>query len=79
MWCSVRWRFANAMAAPAPTKNKRRPQQRQLGLGAPLARLEGQVAFPALFRRYPRIALAGPGMSLALAALFYALWRPGTS
>lgn len=31
-------------------------------LGAPLARLEGQVAFPALFRRYPRIALAGPGM-----------------
>jgi cytochrome P450 len=31
-------------------------------LGAPLARLEGQVAFPALFRRYPRLALAGPGM-----------------
>ena len=25
------------------------------------------------------IALSGPGMSLALAALFYALWRPGTS
>ena len=25
------------------------------------------------------IALAGPGMSLALATLFYALWRPGTS
>ena len=31
-------------------------------LGAPLARLEGQVAFPALFRRYPRVALAGPGV-----------------
>lgn len=31
-------------------------------LGAPLARLEGQVAFPALFRRFARLALAGPGM-----------------
>lgn len=31
-------------------------------LGAPLARLEGRIAFPALFRRHPRIALAGPGV-----------------
>jgi len=31
-------------------------------LGAPLARLEGQVAFPALFRRYPGLAVAGPGV-----------------
>jgi len=31
-------------------------------LGAPLARLEGQVAFPALFDRHPRLSLAGPGM-----------------
>lgn len=31
-------------------------------LGGPLARLEGQLAFPALLRRYPRIALAGSGM-----------------
>jgi cytochrome P450 len=29
-------------------------------LGAPLARLEAQVAFPALVRRFPRLALAGP-------------------
>jgi cytochrome P450 len=28
-------------------------------LGAPLARLEGQVAVPALLRRFPRLALAG--------------------
>ena len=28
-------------------------------LGAPLARLEAQVAFPALVRRYPELALAG--------------------
>ena len=28
-------------------------------LGAPLARLEAQVAFPALLRRYPGLALAG--------------------
>lgn len=28
-------------------------------LGAPLARLEGQVAFPALLSRYPQIGLAG--------------------
>lgn len=31
-------------------------------LGAPLARLEGQVAFPALLRRFPNLALAGPGV-----------------
>ncbi len=31
-------------------------------LGAPLARLEGQVAFPALLRRYPRLGRAGSGM-----------------
>ncbi len=31
-------------------------------LGAPLARLEGQVAFPAVFRRFPGLALAGPGV-----------------
>ena len=29
-------------------------------LGAPLARLEAQVAFPALLARFPRLALAGP-------------------
>jgi cytochrome P450 len=29
-------------------------------LGAPLARLEGAVLFPALARRFPRLALAGP-------------------
>jgi cytochrome P450 len=28
-------------------------------LGAPLARLEAQVALPALVRRFPRLALAG--------------------
>jgi len=28
-------------------------------LGAPLARLEARVAFPALFRRYPGLALDG--------------------
>jgi cytochrome P450 len=31
-------------------------------LGGPLARLEGQVAFPALLRRFPNLALAGPGV-----------------
>jgi cytochrome P450 len=29
-------------------------------LGAPLARLEAQVALPALLKRFPRLALAGP-------------------
>jgi cytochrome P450 len=29
-------------------------------LGAPLARLEAQVALPALVRRFPRLALSGP-------------------
>jgi cytochrome P450 len=29
-------------------------------LGAPLARLEGKIAFPALVRRFPRLAQAGP-------------------
>jgi cytochrome P450 len=29
-------------------------------LGAPLARLEAQIAFPALLRRFPDLALAGP-------------------
>jgi len=29
-------------------------------LGAPLARVEAQVAFPALLTRFPRLALAGP-------------------
>lgn len=29
-------------------------------LGAALARLEGEIALPALFERFPRIALAGP-------------------
>ncbi len=29
-------------------------------LGAALARLEGEVAFPALLRRFPRLAIAGP-------------------
>jgi cytochrome P450 len=30
-------------------------------LGAPLARLEAQIAFPALLRAFPRLALAGAG------------------
>ena len=29
-------------------------------LGAPLARVEGQIAFEALFRRYPQLRLAVP-------------------
>jgi cytochrome P450 len=29
-------------------------------LGAPLARLEAQVALPALLERFPRLALDGP-------------------
>ncbi|UQA59013.1 cytochrome P450 family protein [Polyangium aurulentum] len=37
-------------------------------LGAPLARLEGQLAFPALLRRLPRIRLAASPQSLR--------WRP---
>lgn len=38
-------------------------------LGAPLARLEGQVAIGALLRRFPNLALAVPPGDLA--------WRPG--
>ena len=37
-------------------------------LGAPLARLEATVAFPALLARYPRLALAGPPVRRAGAA-----------
>jgi cytochrome P450 len=33
-------------------------------LGAPLARLEGEVAFGALFDRFPRLALAADPSSL---------------
>jgi len=32
-------------------------------LGAPLARLEAQIAFPALLTRFPRLALAGEPVS----------------
>lgn len=32
-------------------------------LGAPLARLEGQIAFPALLRAFPDLAQAGPAIS----------------
>jgi cytochrome P450 len=32
-------------------------------LGAPLARLEAQIAFPALLSRFPRLALAGEPVS----------------
>ena len=38
-------------------------------LGAPLARLEGQVAFPALLRAFPAIAQAGPAVPRAGLAL----------
>ncbi|MGI5220731.1 cytochrome P450 [Nocardia sp. CA-290969] len=38
-------------------------------LGAPLARLEGQVAFPALLRAFPDLAQAGPAVSRAGLAL----------
>lgn len=38
-------------------------------LGAPLARLEGQIAFHALSRRYPAMRLAVPVEEVA--------WRPG--
>ncbi len=33
-------------------------------LGFPLARLEGQIALPAVLRRWPRIALAAPEAKL---------------
>jgi cytochrome P450 len=33
-------------------------------LGAALARLEGEVAFPALLRRFPRLELADPDPEL---------------
>jgi cytochrome P450 len=39
-------------------------------LGAPLARLEGQVAFASLLRRFPDMRLAEPGRRIA--------WRPGS-
>jgi cytochrome P450 len=39
-------------------------------LGAPLARLEGEVAFGALLSRYPSLALAVPASSLR--------WRPSS-
>jgi len=32
-------------------------------IGAPLARLEAQVALPALFQRFPNLALAEPGVT----------------
>jgi cytochrome P450 len=38
-------------------------------LGAPLARLEAQIAFPALLTRFPRLALAGEPVRLEGAAL----------
>ena len=38
-------------------------------LGAPLARLEAQVAFPALLARFPRLALAGEPVSRAALAV----------
>jgi len=38
-------------------------------LGAPLARLEAQVALPALLARFPRLALAGEPVSRATAAV----------
>ena len=38
-------------------------------LGAPLARLEGQIAIGALLRRFPDLALAAPASEL--------VWRPG--
>jgi len=34
-------------------------------LGAPLARLEAQIAFPALLSRFPRLALTGAPVSRA--------------
>jgi len=34
-------------------------------LGAPLARMEMQIAFPALLRRFPRLALAEPFENLS--------------
>jgi cytochrome P450 len=39
-------------------------------LGAPLARMEGEIAFGALLARYPSLSLAVPESSLR--------WRPST-
>jgi cytochrome P450 len=64
-------RFAGPMAAAMDNDEQNRLRAGNLGhlafghgvhhcLGAPLARMDMRIAFPALLRRFPRLALAEP-------------------